>query len=175
MEQNFQKILFPTDLEYASDGNYLPIEFYLNVLPASKEIYLKLGYFSSSAIKTLSYGFAQFIHNGGRIKIISNHYMYNQDKELLQKNISAEDAAKKEYLLSDLAWISNELNSSQRHFFNCLKLLVSLEGGYRAMGALIKSRLLEIVLFISLPSTHVLRDTLRVSEDQSFFFSFTSV
>ena len=55
------------------------------------------------------------------------------------------------------------------------KLLVSLEGGYRAMGALIKSRLLEIVLFISLPSTHVLRDTLRVSEDQSFFFSFTSV
>ena len=127
MEQNFQKILFPTDLEYASDGNYLPIEFYLNALPASKEIYLKLGYFSSSAIKTLSYGFAQFIHNGGRIKIISNHYMYNQDKELLQKNISAEDAAKKEYLLSDLAWISNELNSSQRHFFNCLKLLVSLD------------------------------------------------
>jgi len=127
MEQNFQKISFPNDLEYASDGNYLPIEFYLSVLPASKEIYLKLGYFSSSAINTLSYGFAQFIHNGGRIKIISNHYMYNQDKELLQKNISVEDAAKKEHLLSDLAWISNELNSSQRHFFNCLKLLVSLD------------------------------------------------
>ena len=127
MEQNFQKILFSNELEYASDGNYLPIEFYLNVLLESKEIYLKLGYFSSSAINTLSYGFAQFIHNGGRIKIISNHYLCNQDKELLQKNISVKDAAKKEHLLSDLAWISNELNISKRHFFNCLKFLVSLD------------------------------------------------
>lgn len=127
MEKNFKQILYPEDLEYASDGDHLPIEFYLDVLPASKEVYLKLGYFSSSAIQTLSYGFAQFIHNGGRIKIISNHYMYSQDKELLQKDISLEDASKKEYLLSDLGWISEELNRSQKHFFNCLKLLVSLD------------------------------------------------
>jgi len=127
MEKNFKQILYPEDLEYASDGDRLPIEFYLDVLPASKEVYLKLGYFSSSAIQTLSYGFAQFIHNGGRIKIISNHYMYSQDKELLQKDISLEDASKKEYLLSDLGWISDELNRSQKHFFNCLKLLVSLD------------------------------------------------
>ena len=127
MERNFKQISYPEDLEYASDGDYLPIEFYLDVLPASKEIYLKLGYFSSSAIQTLSYGFAQFIHNGGRIKIISNHYMYNQDKELLQRDISLENASKKEYLLSDLGWISGELNRSHKHFFNCLKLLVSLD------------------------------------------------
>ena len=127
MKKNYRAISFPDDLEYASDGDHLPIQFYLDVLPASKEIYLKLGYFSSSAIQTLSYGFAQFIHNEGRIKIISNHFMYQRDKELLQKDISMEDAEKKEYLLSDLEWISNELNASEKHFFNCLKLLISLD------------------------------------------------
>ena len=127
MTKLFKEISYPEDLEYASDASYLPLQFYLDVLPSSQQIYLKLGYFSSSAIKTLAYGFAQFIMNGGRIKIICNHYMYNQDKELLQKDISLQDAEKKEYLLSDLGWISNELNSSARHFFNCLKLLVSLD------------------------------------------------
>ena len=85
MEKNFKQILYPEDLEYASDGDRLPIEFYLDVLPASKEVYLKLGYFSSSAIQTLSYGFAQFIHNGGRIKIISNHYKKIIYLQTLQK------------------------------------------------------------------------------------------
>ena len=126
MKPNFKDIKFPDDLEYSSDSESLPIEFYLETMPLSKEIHFKLGYFSSSAIQTLSYGFAQFIHNGGKIKIMSNHFMYNQDKRLLQKDITAEDAIKKEYLLRDLEWISNELNASSQHFFNCLMLLVNL-------------------------------------------------
>ena len=81
---SFKNIPFPSDLEYSSDIERIPLEFYLEVIPKSKVIYLKLGYFSSKAIQTLSYGFAQFIHNGGVIKIVTNHYLYEHDASLLE-------------------------------------------------------------------------------------------
>ncbi len=58
-------IKYPDTLEYSSDGKHLPIEFFMLIIPECKRIDLKLGYFSSNAIRTLAYGFAQFIHNGG--------------------------------------------------------------------------------------------------------------
>ena len=84
---SYLDIKFPDRFEYSSDSDPIPIEFFLDVLPKSKNIYLKLGYFSSRAIQVLAYGFAQFIYHGGTIKIITNHYLYDQDAQL----ISGED------------------------------------------------------------------------------------
>lgn len=117
---SFKSLILPENLEYSSDGSNIPIEFYLNAVPQSKEIFLKLGYFSSTAIRTLSLGFAQFIYNGGVLNIVSNHYLYRQDHELLD----FDGFAVKEVPLNDLEKLSNTLTANDQHFYNCLKYLV---------------------------------------------------
>jgi superfamily II DNA or RNA helicase len=122
---SFKNIPFPSDLEYSSDIERIPLEFYLEVIPKSKVIYLKLGYFSSKAIQTLSYGFAQFIHNGGVIKIVTNHYLYEHDASLLEVDDSI-DQLDESYLI-DLDWVYSNLSDKGQHFVNCLKLLSRLK------------------------------------------------
>jgi len=101
----------------------IPVEFYLDVLPRSKEVYLKLGYFSSKAIQVLAYGFAQFIYGGGVIKIVTNHYLYDRDAVLLDKTeidaVTAESGYK-----HDLSWLYENLSGESKHFIDCLKYLV---------------------------------------------------
>ncbi len=123
---NFLSIKFPSDFEYSSDSDAIPLEFYLEIFPRSKTIYLKLGYFSSTAIKVLSYGFAQFIYNGGTIKIITNHFLYQNDSELLGEKDDI-DVESNEKLLNDLQWLTESLSAESQHFCDCLKLLVKLD------------------------------------------------
>ncbi len=121
---NFLDINFPHSREYSSDEAPIPLEFYLDILPKSKVIYLKLGYFSSKAIQVLSYGFAQFIYNGGVIKIITNHFLYKNDMELLENDNISKSKAINEQFINDLKWIHSSLSGNSQHFFNCLKYLV---------------------------------------------------
>lgn len=118
---NFKQIVFPEDFEYSSDKSNLPLEFYLEALPRSKTIFLKLGYFSSSAIRVLAFGFAQFIFGGGTINIVSNHFLYRQDKDLINSDIKFNS----EIDLSDLKALKSNLTDSEQHFFNCLKYLTT--------------------------------------------------
>ena len=124
---NYLDIKFPKHSEYSSDKDPIPLEFYLDVLPCSKVIYLKLGYFSSKAIQVLAYGFAQFVFNGGVIKIVTNHFLYKDDMELLQNvNLSEEDPINDRFL-QDLKWINEGLQGTNQHFMDCLKYLVKHE------------------------------------------------
>jgi superfamily II DNA or RNA helicase len=120
-------ITYPPTLEYSSDGKYLPIEFFMTTIPVCKRIDLKLGYFSSNAIRTLSYGFAQFIHNGGVLRIVTNHYLSIKDKVLISEDNT--DLAIKEnefeYIINnDLAGLAKVLENGDQHFFDCLKYLI---------------------------------------------------
>jgi len=122
---NFKKINFPESFEYSSDDKPIPLEFYLDILPRSKVVYLKLGYFSSKAIQVLAYGFAQFIFNGGVMKIISNHFLYENDQDLL--DVQDGDVAEDQFnsaLAKDLKWLYESLNGTNQHFMDCLKYLV---------------------------------------------------
>ena len=47
-----------------------PKEFFTEALIESKQFDLGLGFFSSSGIRSLSYGFALFIANGGRMRVV---------------------------------------------------------------------------------------------------------
>lgn len=118
---SFKQIIFPEDYEYSSDKTNPPLEFYLEALPRSKSIFLKLGYFSSSAIRVLAFGFAQFIYGGGTISIVSNHFLYRQDKDL----INSDKRFCSEIDLSDLETLKSNLTDSEQHFFNCLRYLTS--------------------------------------------------
>jgi superfamily II DNA or RNA helicase len=120
---SFLDISFPSNFEYSSDSESLPLDFYLQTFPKSKIVYLKLGYFSSSAIRVLAYGFAQFIYHGGKIKIVTNHFLYGEDKILLDdKNFSSVDMC--EDVLANLELIKNSLTGESEHFFNCLRYLI---------------------------------------------------
>ncbi|MGF1668979.1 MAG: DEAD/DEAH box helicase family protein [Balneolaceae bacterium] len=117
---------FPDDLHYASDREAKPLEFYLKCLRSSDRLDLKLGYFSSNAIRTLSLGFAQFIYKGGSIRIITNHYLSENDKKLLENNASGEfDYVYINRLIkNDLEGLEKVLRSTEQHFFDCLKYLL---------------------------------------------------
>jgi superfamily II DNA or RNA helicase len=118
---------YPETLEYSSDGEHLPIEFFMLTIPECKRIDLKLGYFSSNAIRTLAYGFAQFIHNGGILRIITNHYLSIKDKLLISDdeiNSLAEEEEMKYLVERDLEGLAKILENGDQHFFDCLKYLL---------------------------------------------------
>jgi superfamily II DNA or RNA helicase len=120
---SFTELKLPLDGEFSSDDGPLPIEFFLGVLPNSKEVYLKLGYFSSSAIQVLAFGFAQFVAKGGSISIATNHFLYERDIELL--NVEDEGSAElsETSQVHDPEWIYEQLSDSGQHFLDCLKTL----------------------------------------------------
>jgi phosphatidylserine/phosphatidylglycerophosphate/cardiolipin synthase-like enzyme len=122
------QIKYPEILEYSSDGNNLPIEFFMLTIPECKRIDLKLGYFSSNAIRTLAYGFAQFIHNGGTLRIITNHLLSVKDKLLISEedNHFASDEEIKYLVDNDLEALAKILENGDQHFFDCLKYLLKL-------------------------------------------------
>jgi len=120
--ESFKGINFSPDFEYSSDTIYTPLHFYLKVLPRSKFIALKLGYFSSNAFQILACGFARFILNNGSISIITNHYLYDDDRELLEKNKNT-DGLNNECI--NFENIFHNLTASKQHLINCLKNLIS--------------------------------------------------
>lgn len=123
-----QDITYPNTLEYSSDGKNLPIEFFLLAIPMCKRIDLKLGYFSTNAIRTLAYGFAQFIYNGGHLRIITNHYLSYKDKMLLADETETanliEESEIKNIVENDIEGLAEILQKGDQHFFNCLKFLL---------------------------------------------------
>lgn len=122
-------IEYPKTLEYSSDGAHLPIEFFLQTVPFCKRIDLKLGYFSSNAICTLSFGFAQFIHNGGYLRIITNHFLSRHDKMLLDdtdSEMNINDDGVRYIIEKDIEKLAEILKRGDKHFFNCLKYLLKI-------------------------------------------------
>lgn len=121
---------YPPSLEYSTDSRNLPVVFFMSTIPYCKQIDLKLGFFSSNAIRTLAYGFAQFIHNGGKIRIITNHFLSYNDKQLLIDNQTASLASEtkiKTVVENDLDRLAEILKNGDQHFFNCLKYLIKIK------------------------------------------------
>lgn len=83
--------------------------------------------FSSNAIRTLAYGFAQFIHNGGVLRIITNHFLSIKDKLLISDDEieSLVEDKDVEYIVNkDLEGLAKILEKGDQHFFDCLKYLL---------------------------------------------------
>ncbi|TXB62123.1 DEAD/DEAH box helicase family protein [Phaeodactylibacter luteus] len=117
-------INFPESNEYRTGSANEPIGFFLEVLPKSKRFDLLLGYFSSSAINLLSIGFAQFLYNGGTVRMISNHVLSPKDRKAIEEGLTTSES-QYEFSISDYAKIKSTLNEYGRHFFRCLAWLIS--------------------------------------------------
>lgn len=125
---NFKNINFPITLKISSSGEMIPLEFFGEVIPLSKKIQFKLGYFSSTSISTLSYGFAQFIYNGGTIDFLINHFVSDNDYNLLNNGIELDRVfydSIEQNIINDLEKLNDVLTKKQvDHFYNCLRYLL---------------------------------------------------
>lgn len=110
-----------------SSGYDEPKEFFTEALIESSNFDLGLGFFSSSGIRSLAYGFALFIANGGRMRIIINHILSKEDKEMIengQKHLVDEFENR---ILSDVTRLTKTLSKEDEHFFRCLSYLISIK------------------------------------------------
>ena len=117
-------IAFPKSEEYRTGTNHEPLTFYLESLTESTRLDLLLGYFSSSALRVLAVGFAKFISNGGRARLIINHVLSGQDKQAVLAGTSANPD---EYAFSadDFQTLRKTLDSYGHHFFACVAWLIA--------------------------------------------------
>ncbi|PIB31821.1 hypothetical protein BFP78_08100 [Gaetbulibacter sp. 5U11] len=124
MKKYFRELTFPSTYKYSSDSDAIPLEFYEEVFPISTNIDLLLGYFSSNAIKVLSRSFAEFIYNGGKMRLITNHVYSLADYENLLNDTNLLDEDKVINIFSNLSEIQKNLSYEGKHFFDCLKYLL---------------------------------------------------
>jgi len=81
-----------------------------------------LGFFSSSAISILSDGFATFLHNGGRMRLIINDILTSSDKDAIEKGEGSDFITAID--LSNIALLKDTLSERDKHFFECLSWLI---------------------------------------------------
>ncbi len=115
---------FPESGEYRTGTANEPLAFYLEALIESNRLDLLLGYFSSSAISVLAVGFAKFITNGGRMRLVINHILSAQDKAAVVAGLTT-DAASYSFSATDYQRLKQSLDAYGTHFFHCLAWLIA--------------------------------------------------
>lgn len=116
-------IIWPQSRRYKTQTPWEPVGFFSECLCNATRFDLMLGFFSSSAISILADGFATFLHNGGKMRLIINDILTDADKEAIKKG---EDDSLLEGLfdLTDLEALRDTLSERDRHFFECLSWLI---------------------------------------------------
>lgn len=116
------------EVDWAEDGTYRPGEFnsperfFNDCLQNSKEFDLQLGYFSSATISVLADGFASFISNGGRMRLVINHIVSDKDKDAISKGFHGGiiDC----FDLTNFETLRQTFDEYQQQFFECLAFLI---------------------------------------------------
>ena len=116
------------EVDWADDGTYRPGEFnspekfFNDCLENSKEFDLQLGYFSSATISVLADGFATFISNGGRMRLIINHIVSEEDKEAISKGVHG--GVIDCFDLTNFESLRQTFDEYQQQFFEWLAFLI---------------------------------------------------
>jgi superfamily II DNA or RNA helicase len=108
---------------YSNGGEHEPIEFYLDSLCNSNSFDLLLGYFSSSAINLLSIGFAKFIHSGGKVRMVVNTFLSENDKNAIIEGQNNYENTLIDF--TDLSELRKSLDDYGIHFFECISWLIA--------------------------------------------------
>jgi len=128
MQKSFDDIEYPFDYQYSSSKeNFKPLRFYIDHLPRATSIDIFLGYFSTSSLQLLSVEFAQFIADGGVVRIIMNHFLSPQDKDLFLDAKDELNFVLFEEASSNAQLFRKIITEGGSHFFNCLKYLIKIE------------------------------------------------
>lgn len=115
-------VTWPESFRYQTNSEWEPVGFFSEALCNATSFDLMLGFFSSSAINVLSYGFASFIYNGGKMRMIINDILSSDDVSAISK---AHEPGDLPYFdLNNLEDLAFTLNSRNKHFFDCLAWLI---------------------------------------------------
>jgi len=117
-----KEVQFPPHRRFKSGTEWEPIGFFSDCLCNSSQFDLMLGFFSSSAINILADGFASFLYNGGRMNLIINDILTEQDKIAIAKGEL--DTPIPFFDIADIEKLKNILSERDRHFFECLTWLI---------------------------------------------------
>jgi superfamily II DNA or RNA helicase len=109
-----------------SSGIDEPKEFFTEALIESKTFDLGLGFFSSSGIRSLSYGFALFIANGGKMRVVINQVLSATDKAAIEKGQSQVVDNFEEKIIADISRLAETLSKADKQFFRCFSYLISI-------------------------------------------------
>ena len=116
-----KEVSYPPHRRYKSRTQWEPVGFFSECLCNATQFDLMLGFFSSSAINVLADGFASFLYNGGRMRLIINDILTEQDKAAFVNgtldNLPFFD-------LDDLEKLKSTLSERDTHFFECLSWLI---------------------------------------------------
>lgn len=116
------EIQWPPHRRFKSRTDWEPIGFFSECLCNSTQFDLMLGFFSSSAINVLSDGFASFLYGGGRMRLIINDILTEQDRNAISTGTNAEDIPF--FDIADIENLKNTLSERDAHFFDCLAWLI---------------------------------------------------
>ncbi len=117
-----KEVSYPSHRRYKSQTEWEPIGFFSDCLCNASQFDLMLGFFSSSAINILADGFASFLYNGGRMNLIINDILTEQDKIAIAKGEL--DTPIPFFDIADIEKLKCILSERDRHFFECLTWLI---------------------------------------------------
>lgn len=114
---------WPSHRQFNSNKEWEPLYFFSECLCNSVSFDLSLGFFSSTAIRTLACGFATFIYNGGKMRLIINNILSEDDKNTILKGNNGEIVTS--FDLTDIVRLKESLSAYDRQFFDCIAYLIA--------------------------------------------------
>ena len=117
-----KEVQFPSHRRFKSGTDWEPIGFFSDCLCNASQFDLMLGFFSSSAINILADGFASFLYNGGRMNLIVNDILTEQDKIAIANGEL--DTPIPFFDITDIEKLKTTLSERDIHFFECLTWLI---------------------------------------------------
>lgn len=118
-------VLWPVSRRFKSRTEWEPIGFFSEALCNATQFDIKLGFFSSSAINILSDGFAAFLYNGGRMRMVINDILSIEDQQAMM--VGEADIWVPYFDLQNLQEVKRTLSERDKHFFECLAWLIKNE------------------------------------------------
>lgn len=115
-------VIWPKSRRFMSRTEWEPLGFFSEALCNSTTFDIKLGFFSSSAINVLADGFAAFLYGGGRMRMIINDVLSEDDRNAIV--IGESDVITPYFNLNAIDHISYTLSKRDKHFFECLSWLI---------------------------------------------------
>ncbi len=118
-------VIWPDHRQFKSRTKWEPIGFFSECLCNATSFDLMLGFFSSSAIEILCEGFAMFIYNGGRMRLVINDILSQEDADFIAKGKAGD--VEEIFDLANIETLAQTLSKRDRHFFDCLSYLLQTE------------------------------------------------
>ncbi len=115
-------VQWPKGRRFKTGSEWEPVGFFSDCLCNSTTFDLMLGFFSSSAVSVLADGFAAFLYNGGRMRLVINDILTDADRDAIVA--AGGGTPLPVFDLSDLESVASALSERGRHFFECLSWLI---------------------------------------------------